>query len=583
MSSASPSKTYHNGIPIRHSFKDPDELANEHPGATQILLIERAERAQHNGIFLDGFGIVSAAVFMDFRLRPMDKLVFSALKLFAGADGHTSVKINTLRSATNLGKQALRQSIKNLTECGYLQYATSHNKKGQRTRTEFICIDNPKKFQGNYTLKGKYRGEYAEFPMKFTRWGRVSKAVFCDENIDKYAKLVYVSLCILGSGSLVFGGKNAYISLFIGGISRENLQKALKELEDWEYIRIFHKLRWNKYAINIKPEHVPYPAMFFCNDLNKILKGKDNQHKGRISDVSSVVGENIHLEEIIDSIQKAQKFELGDIGKRTSAVNDDLEDDEQTDFFDYSVISEKEEAPAEPIPPKISKELETLLEECKKEDVTHPEADYGRNLQREIDLQAPEDEFQQLLSRLNQFLLYKATEDQKILAKLVLNGGIPVEYALELNEEKLLRSFELLMDAVPGIHTTMENKCLQQALDTLNAIATRKRTYRINGEPINMVDFIIAFNRVLSVDDSGVSMAGFLQYVAKCAANKLLCGDVQHFKTSIVHLMESFCKRGIRLFPVLESSTSYKDAFDNQRWSIWHKGRSCWATGGSAF
>ena len=111
-------------------------------------------------------------------------------------------------------------------------------------------------------------------------------------------------------------------------------------------------------------------------------------------------------------------------------------------------------------------------------------------------------------------------------------------------------------------------------------MAAGKRTYRINGEKVNKLDLILSINQVLSSDDGGVSMAGFLQYVSKHAAKKMLCGDVQHFKTSIVHMMETACNTESRIKPVEESSKEYS-RFQIGKPSLWHEGRSCWAPGAS--
>lgn len=578
-----PKKNYKNGFPVQAKSKTPVQLMDEYFDETIWLRVARRERAEKDGIFLDGFGIVTAMVFMDYDLRIWDKLVFAALKLFAGADGHTRVKQQTICGATMLGRQAVQRAIKNLVQHGYVQCVTTHEKSGKRARNEYICFDNPRGLGGDGPLKGKYRGKLLEYKLPFKQWGRVSKAVFCDESLDKYAKLVYVALCVLGCGRLFFTGTNAHISALIGNISRGCLQKALKQLENHDYIIIYHVLHQSKYVINMKPEQIPYPEMFYCNDITKVLKKDSNQNEERIADISSVTGTDASVEKIVTEIIKSQESELPELRKRklVRGVSGDfaLQDSEDNILGnDYELYEDYFDAAKKT--KKIPEKLEKFLNDCKTEDTKHPEMDYGRKYHRKVDLTAPENEFQCVLSRLHQ-LLYTATDDEKVLAKLVVNEGIPVEYARKENKEQLLRCIDFLVDAVPGIHTTIGNKCLQQIIDILRSIVLRTHVYKINGEPVSMLDFILSFNNVLTVDDGGVSMAGFLQQVAKHAAKRRLCGDVQNFKTGIVHMMESTCRARRKLEPVLETQSDYSQ-FKTHTRAVWHSGRSCWAEGDSS-
>ena len=568
-------RNYLNGKPVRHKFMTIEELNAEHPGAVDVAKYVRKEKTKECGIFLEGFGIVTAAVFMDYRLRPMDKLVYVALKLFSGKDGHAYVKQETIRQATNLGELAVRQSIKNLIQCGYVQYLTSHDKRGRRTRHEYICFDNPKDFDENkyYPIKGKYDGEQVEHKLKAGNWGRVSKAIFCDDNLDKYAKLVYAALCVLGRGDMAFRGKNAYIAAMIGNISREHIQRGLKQLADRGYISIY-RMQWrSKYAINIWPKEMPYPRMFLFNDVFKSLGFIKEHRDNRISDVSSFIQEDVTVKQmssIANELAKAERLALYDVRKR------EPDDNSAEDVLDYV----EEKPAAEKKPKEVSDELKQLLEKCLQEDAAKPDMDYGRKYQREIDLTAPKTDYQWALSGLYQRYLYEATEDEKYLTQLIFNGGIPADCAMPGNEKKFLRCLDFLMAPVPGIHTAMEDKCLNQSIESLRDMAAGKRPYRINGEKVNKLDLIVSLNRVLSNDDGGVSMAGFLQYVSKHTAKKMLCGDVQHFKTSIVHMMEAACNTESRVKPVEESSKEYS-RFQMGKPSIWHVGRSCWALGAS--
>lgn len=567
-------RNYQDGKPVRHKFMTIEELNAEHPGAVDVAKYVRKEKAKKCGILLDGFGKVTAAIFVDFRIGFEEILVFAAFKAMAGKDGHACVKQDTIRQTTNLGKEAVRRATKNLTKCGYLQHLTFHDEKGRRARHEYVCIDNPQNFNlPSYPVYGKYAGEEVVYRVKAEQWGIIPKAVFCDDNLDKYAKIVFVTLCVLSRGDMVFTGKNAYIAAMIGNISREHIQRGLKQLDDRGYITIY-RMQWrSKYAINIWPKEMPYPRMFLFNDVFKTLGFIKEHRDNRISDVSSFIQEDVTVKQmssIANELAKAERLALYDVRKREP---DDAPAEDVLDYIEEKPVAEKK-------PKEVSDELKQLLEKCLQEDAKHPEADYGRKYQREIDLTAPKTDYQWALSGLYQRYLYEATEDEKYLTQLIFNGGIPADCAMPGNEKKFLRCLDFLMAPVPGIHTAMEDKCLNQSIESLRDMAAGKRTYRINGEKVNKLDLILSINQVLSSDDGGVSMAGFLQYVSKHAAKKMLCGDVQHFKTSIVHMMETACNTESRIKPVEESSKEYS-RFQIGKPSLWHEGRSCWAPGAS--
>lgn len=248
-------RNYQDGKPVRHNyFMTQERLEQEHPETVSQLRKEREEKASKDGIFLDGFGLVTAAVFLDCRLRAMDKLVYSALKLFADADGHVIVSQKILCLVSKIGVSSVRKCIKNLLQCGYVQYAASNDKKAGRTH-EYICSDNPENLKGCFSLKGLYEGDYVKYEVNSEQFARVSKAVLFDEAIDKYAKLVYIAICVLSSEYMEFDGKNAYLSLFIGDISREHIQKGLKQLVQKDYIHIRRMMWKSKFIINIFPNH----------------------------------------------------------------------------------------------------------------------------------------------------------------------------------------------------------------------------------------------------------------------------------------------------------------------------------------
>lgn len=567
-------RNYQDGKPVRHKYQTREELEASNPDVAASLRYIRKIKAKRDGVFLDGFGIITAMVFMDFRLNPLDVLVYVALKLFCGINGHTFVKMDTLCRATGLGITTVRQCIKNLIRCGYVQSISTHTKNGRRSRNEYICNDNPKEFKGEGPLKGHYREDSFEYKLRFEQYGRISKAIFCDEDLTWYAKLVYAALCVLGRGYMVFTGKNAHIALLIGKISRKHIQDGLKQLVSKGYISIY-RMHWqSKYVINTKPEEIPYPNMFFCNDFYKYGKEVDNYQEGRIPDLSSLVGKNLPITKLVNQIQKMQKSEMIDVWDFSN---------EEPDNPPKRTLCYVDELPAEAeevSPPEFSDEMKNLLNTCEEEDTEHPEMDYGRKYQREIDLTAPKTDYQWALSGLYQRYLNEATEDEKYLTQLIFNGGIPADCAMPGNEKKFLRCLDFLMAPVPGIHTAMENKCLQRSIETLKEMAAGKRTYRINGEKVNKLDLIVSLNRVLSSDDGGISMAGFLQYVSKHAAKKMLCGDVQHFKTSIVHMMETTCRSRISREPLSETDKLY-DRFSTTQPPLWHEDRSCWALGAS--
>ena len=316
-------KSYENGFPVRFDRDTPEELANQHPDATRILIEERKEKFEKNGIFLDGFGIVSAAVFMDSNLHVWDKLVFCAIKLFCGMDNHACIKVSTIRKATNLGVKAVQEAIENLQWYGYID--TFHSGHGSRTQPEYICIDNPKWLQGSYTMKGTYRSNYCEFPMRFDQWGRVSRAVFCDDGLNKYDKLTYAALCILGEGAMSFIGKNASLSLFLGGFTKERIQKSLQHLQQRGYVDIFALSRGSEYCINAMPHNIPNPTMFFCNDISKAING-ERATTERISDISCDAGESLSIDDIVQRARFRVPLEKWKHQRNLKQAQEDYED-----------------------------------------------------------------------------------------------------------------------------------------------------------------------------------------------------------------------------------------------------------------
>ena len=291
-------KCYENGFPVRFEYDTPEELARKYPGISETLMDARKEKFEEKGIFLDGFGIVSAAVFMDSNLHVWDKLVFCAIKLFCGKDNHACINANTIRKATNLGDKAVKEAIKNLEWYGYIEIFTSHSGKGKFARPEYICFDNPKGLHGAYPLKGTYRCNYCEFPMRFDQWGRVSRAVFCDDGLNKYDKLTYAALCVLSGGAMSFVGKNADLSLFLGGFTKERIQKSLQHLQQRGYVEVIALSHGSEYCINAKPHNIPYPAMFFRNDISKAITGERAMPE-RIWDISCDAGESISIDDIV--------------------------------------------------------------------------------------------------------------------------------------------------------------------------------------------------------------------------------------------------------------------------------------------
>lgn len=581
-------KCYENGFPVRFECDTPEELARKHPGAAKILMEERKEKFEAKGIFLDGFGKVSAMVFMDFRLHIWDILVFCAIKLFCGMDGHACIKVSTIRKATNLGARAVKEAIKNLERYGYLEIVTFHSGRGNRARSEFICIDNPKGLHGTYTMKGTYRGGYCEFAMYYDQWGRVSKAVFCDDSLDKYAKLVYVVLCILGEGNMSFTGRNADLSLLLREFTKERIQKALRHLQQRGYVEVFALCRGSEYYINAKPHNIPYPTMFFCNDISKAIKGERAMPE-RIPDISCDAGESVSIDDIVQRARLRVPLEKWKHQRNLKQAKEDYEDLlSSTPFYRESLVGEDprlDTLRSMDVRRSTSKchtdksaSIEALIHDCEEEDKAHPCGDFGAAYKRGYDLRRPETDFLVLVAKCDRTMRYgEVSEDEEIIWKITARGGIPEEFAYPENKAKLLRALELLQDAVPGIDTNLENKCLKQAIDTLKAVAEKDGKYKVNGEPVSLPDMVHALNKVLTVDDGGVTLSGFLQYVAKYAAANMLRSNVQRFKTAIVHMMESLCYLGKSLVPIVESERDYTK-FLYSPLPLWHRGKSCWGT-----
>ena len=581
-------KCYENGFPVRFDCDTPEELARKYPDISKTLMEERREKFKANGIFLDGFGRVSAAVFMDFRLHVWDILVFCALKLFCGKDNHAGVKVSTIRKATNLGAKAVAEATKNLQRYGYIEIVTFHSGRGNRARSEFICIDNPKGLHGTYTMKGTYRGGYCEFPMRFDQWGCVSKAVFCDDGLNKYAKLTYAALCVLGEGAMSFTGRNADLSLFLREFTKERIQKAIRHLQQRGYVEVFALCRGSEYYINSKPHNIPYPTMFFCNDINKTIKG-ERAVPERIADISYDMGESLSVVDIVQSAIQQIPFQKMKHQRNLKQAQEDYEsllastpsyreslvgEDPRLDTLDYldrKRIHDKCHTDK-------SASIKTLIHDCEEEDKAHPCDDFGAAYKRGYDLRRPETDFLALVAKCDRTMRYgEVSEDEEIIWKITARGGIPEEFAYPENKAKLLRALDLLLDAVPGIDTNLENRCLKQAIDTLKAVAEKDGKYKVNGEPVSLPDMVHALNKVLTVDDGGVTLSGFLQHVAKYAAANLLKANVQRFKTAIVHMMESICNQGKHITPHPRGGGIYW-AFYGSPLPLWHLGKSCWGT-----
>lgn len=584
-----PKKFYENGIPVRSHFVNPEILAGRFPEASKMLVEKRKEKFDSSGIFLDGFGIVNACVFMDFNLHIWDKLVFCAIKLFCGKNHHAGIKISTIRKATNLGAKSVLQAVKNLESNGYLEIKTFHSGGGCRARSEFVCIDNPKGFHGVNTIKGSYRNEYCQLEMRFSQWGRISKAVFCDDGLNKYAKLAYAALCILGEGDMTYNGKNADLSLLIGGFTKERLQHALRHLEQRGYISIYALCRGSAYTINLRPHNIPYPTMFFCNDLSKVTKGKRTVPE-RFSDISEGIGEQITVSDIVQATIIRQQQRIQEKHQRNiSRAGQDYQNLlDSTPSYQQELVREdprlvllelnsyyhgnKSSKPAE----EPSEEVKALVKQCALYDESHPGEDYGKAFKREYDLQHPKTRFLKQVKECHMASLHdNVSEDEMIIFKIIARRGIPEEFAFEENKHKLLRCLELMMDTIPGIHTRLENECLLRAIKTLRDIAQQNRRYKIKNEWVDVVRMIHSINKLLVADENGVSLAGFLQHVAKFAAENLVSANVQHYKTSIVYMMESLCNYGKPLAPVQEGERDYMKFL--YPLPNWHYRKSCWS------
>lgn len=585
-------KCYEHGIPILQNAIDPQKLSAKHPAETAFLMEQRRARFERSGVFLDGFGLVSAAGLMDFRLSAWEKLVLAAMKVFSGKDHHARVKVSTIRKATNLGKRQVDDAIAALTNYGYLKSVSCRDEKNRRARSEYICIDNPKGLRGTYTCKGEYRGAHYEFPMRFDQWGRVSKAVFCDEQLNKYDKLLYVALCVMGKGNMAFDGKHGYLSILLGGYTKERLQHAFQRLEAFGYIHTTPINQGRHYTINVKPHCIPYPAMFFCNDMFKLLSYKELHQGIRISDLSSVLGKPVVIDDVVTAaLIRQEQYVMGYRGfdaERAESVYQEISSsvpdykrvllsaDPRLSHIDlHSSAPEGMVVDDAPVWPEPSKEVVALLEACREEDKKTPAHDYGREYERGFDLRKPQNKFQEKIASLHRAnVCENLTEEDKIIYKICARGGIPEEFGWPENSDNLLKTIDLLLDAVPGIETAVEYKCLLQALQTLRNIAEFGSRYKVNGEQVDVIQFIHSINYAMTIDEGGVTISGLLQRAAKFGGKNLVQGNVNHFKSAIVHLLENLTRMRQHFSPIQKSDPSYRDL--QRTLPMWHGGSSGW-------
>ena len=192
------------------------------------------------GVHCKGYGVIPKYAMRDPDLSITAKGIYAYFCAMSGSGSSTFPSVETILSHLVFRSETYYAHRQQLVEQGYIRISSNERKGGAFANNVFTLIDNPKKF-ADLKPQNDWQSEvYSTIEhegLKAAGYGIIPRVVMQDPRLDVKAKAVYAYFAsYAGAGNAAFP-PSPQIAADLG-VSKPTYQKALRLLQELDYIRI---------------------------------------------------------------------------------------------------------------------------------------------------------------------------------------------------------------------------------------------------------------------------------------------------------------------------------------------------------